>query len=552
MPKKTLLLCLLFSIFLIAVPISAQGAPEQIHAALNSLSENAGQTIQLNDLSNWRWAQESYTDTSFGCPQEGQTYPKVMTLGYRFTLTYKGMVYDYRVSGDSSRVVFCGGTPVDAIETPVAAQSATVSEGAVLCQTPEPGVTYLPARLTPNLRVWVSPGPPNNQRSEPGTDMPIVGEIPGGSIVTVRNGPYCADGMLWWQVDYEGQVGWTVEGRDGEYWLTPIPATALPQDRATLTSDNAATLSLQSAAEISTGTQFALAPEGDQLAVLAAENVRGVWLYDLNALDESPRLLPEVVQLLSLDYSPDGEHLLLGDASGNIRVWNLDAVGTNRLREITQLRGHLSTTSAVAYSPSANIVASVGDAVITTANIQKEHTIILWDLDTVSPLGLLPGHEAPVNAITFSPDATLLASVSGAADSNDNSLRLWNGDNGAAIITLTGHNAPVQAVQFTPDSAFVASADADGLVILWDIVTQEEVNRFEVGASVSSLSFNPDGSLLAISTDNAVQVWDVDEETLLTTLEGHTTPISHVAFNTAGNSLISLSENDLRFWGVAP
>lgn len=560
MPKRLLLIGLLLSTLLLALPMSAQGAPDQIHAALEMLSQNVGTPLQLGDLNNWRWAQESYTDTSFGCPVEGQEYPKVMTLAYRFTLTYKDIVYDYRVSGDSSRVVFCGGTPVDAVETPVAAQNVTLSDesGPVICANPEPGVTYMPTRLTPNLRVRVAPGPPNNQRSEPGTEQPIIGEIPGGAVVTLRNGPFCADGLLWWQADYNGQVGWTVEGRDGNYWLEPAPAEILPADRAMISAANASGLSLLSSAEISSGAQFALSPIDAELALLAPEQVRGVWLYDLDALDNAPRLLQEVVQLLSVSYSPDGERLLLGDTTGNIRVWDLVADADGRMREVTQLRGHVANTRAVAFNPVANIVASVGDAVITTADIPKDHTIILWNLDNVSPLGLLPGHSAPVHALAFSPDGTLLASVSGSDDNTDNTLRLWNGDNGAAIVTLTGHSGPVQSVQFSPDSAFVASADANGTVILWDIVTQEEVRRFAASGEITSVSFSPDGSLLALSSNDTaqgqytVQVWDVNTGEALATLQDHTTPIHQVAFNANGDSLISLGENTLLFWGVTP
>ncbi|MBN1963671.1 MAG: hypothetical protein JW910_03425, partial [Anaerolineae bacterium] len=62
------------------------------------------------------------------------------------------------------------------------------------------------------------------------------GSVPGGESFAVLDGPVCADGFNWWQVDYGGQVGWTVEGSGSEYFLlvyeppTPTPTPGPVQD----------------------------------------------------------------------------------------------------------------------------------------------------------------------------------------------------------------------------------------------------------------------------------------------------------------------------------
>lgn len=84
-----------------------------------------------------------------------------------------------------------------------------------------------PGVITPRLRVngmaRVTPGDPNNLRAQPSTSATRLGTIPGGSIFTVLEGPYCpGDGFVWWRVEFNGQVGWTVEGQNNTYYTEPV------------------------------------------------------------------------------------------------------------------------------------------------------------------------------------------------------------------------------------------------------------------------------------------------------------------------------------------
>ena len=80
-----------------------------------------------------------------------------------------------------------------------------------------------PPRLTVGGRGRVTPGLPNKMRSAPSTGAPQVGSIPGEAVFNVLGGPQCADGYLWWQVEYEGVTGWTANGTGNAYWVEPAP-----------------------------------------------------------------------------------------------------------------------------------------------------------------------------------------------------------------------------------------------------------------------------------------------------------------------------------------
>ncbi|NJL95504.1 MAG: hypothetical protein HC915_18150, partial [Anaerolineae bacterium] len=46
-------------------------------------------------------------------------------------------------------------------------------------------------------------------------------QIPGGAQVRVLAGPTCASGFVYWQVEYNGMVGWTAEGDATTYFMVP-------------------------------------------------------------------------------------------------------------------------------------------------------------------------------------------------------------------------------------------------------------------------------------------------------------------------------------------
>lgn len=84
---------------------------------------------------------------------------------------------------------------------------------------------FLPSRLVVNRQARVTPGLPNTLRSYPGGWA--IGQIPGGGIFTVLEGPQCTFGMAWWRVNYRGQIGWTAEGYGNTYWLEPLGSCAV-------------------------------------------------------------------------------------------------------------------------------------------------------------------------------------------------------------------------------------------------------------------------------------------------------------------------------------
>jgi hypothetical protein len=90
-------------------------------------------------------------------------------------------------------------------------------------QNPSVCPNALPSRLTAGGygRVTTVPYLPNNIRTTSSYGGAVIGQIPAGNIFAVLSGPVCADNTAWWQVNYNGIVGWTGESNSTTYWLEP-------------------------------------------------------------------------------------------------------------------------------------------------------------------------------------------------------------------------------------------------------------------------------------------------------------------------------------------
>lgn len=111
----------------------------------------------------------------------------------------------------------------------------------------------IPSRLAEGMRAEVEPGGVANRiRSEPDTEAEVVAQMLPGSSFLVIGGPECDDDLQlrWWEVDFDGEIGWTAEGEDEEYYLCP------PDDCEAAEGDGAG------------GDSSATAPDGIEVVTL--------------------------------------------------------------------------------------------------------------------------------------------------------------------------------------------------------------------------------------------------------------------------------------------
>ena len=116
---------------------------------------------------------------------------------------------------------------------------------------------------------------------------------------------------------------------------------------------------------------------------------------------------------------------------------------------------------------------------------------------------------------------------------------------------LEGHTDKVTSISFSPDGKMLASGSKDKTISLWSIDGKKIAKLRGHGASVTSVSFSRDGKMLASgSEDNTVRLWRTDgTEKEIAILRGHSASVTSISFSPDGQIIASASnDKTVKLW----
>ena len=186
----------------------------------------------------------------------------------------------------------------------------------------------------------------------------------------------------------------------------------------------------------------------------------------------------------SLVVAPDGT-IISGGEDGRTKLWSLD--GQRR-----GLEGHTAPVLGLALSADGSKLA--------TASVDR--SIRVWDVGSATEIGApLLVQANSVQSVVMSPDGQSLVSRHASGD-----IRVWNLATGESRLLDTVPGASNIAV--APDHRSVAVGESGGVRVL--AVDGAPARRLSAGATVVSVTFSPDGKMLAAGgVGGEVLLWDL-------------------------------------------
>lgn len=242
---------------------------------------------------------------------------------------------------------------------------------------------------------------------------------------------------------------------------------------------------------------LAVAPDG-RLAVIGLADGH-LLFWDVIRWTEARKVLAHQVEncgaaVTGLDFAPDGRLLLSSGLDGYIRLWEANS-GRERRKIVSN-----PSTRHVAFDPT-------GERFLGVAG---NNTVTVYDLDeSAKPMRVQSSFQArgPGSIAAFTGQATRL-------------VRTFPAQQTVEILETQPY---LQVGSFTDHT----------------------------GPAISLAVCAPVGWALSGSTDKTVRLWEVDTGNLIRSFEGHSAPVTCVAFAPDGKSAVSVG-GEVRLWDLPP
>jgi WD40 repeat protein len=273
--------------------------------------------------------------------------------------------------------------------------------------------------------------------------------------------------------------------------------------------------------------------------------------------------------VLCLDIEKTGKYLVSGSYDTKVILWDFDTGN-----QLSIFEGHKSGVWNVKISPDNKYVASGSWDNNNNALGSSHNCLNILDLkslklikslsvepDRYKTLGMIAESDAfvanGIYKIYFNPDASKVAAITRGGD-----LFIWDIRNNFNKSLYNFKDTEYELLSLSPDWNYVACCErkrtmADTSFYLLKVGTNEVIAKFDYPKrSVIETYFSPSSKyIVSISGNrikrNEIDIWDVQTQELLFTLNGHSNVIRSIAFSNNNKYIASAGEDNLvNLWNI--
>ena len=231
----------------------------------------------------------------------------------------------------------------------------------------------------------------------------------------------------------------------------------------------------------------------------------------------------------------DKNILVLGLQNGSFSIYSMNNFENKYSLKISEAK-----ISSLSINPSGKWIA-FGSKYL--------NQLFVWEWKSETYIYKQQGHMNDINVIAFSPEGGQLAS-----GADDGRIKIFDISSSNCLITFVEHTAKVTGLQYALNKSNVlVSSSLDGTIRAYDLIKYKNFRIMTTPKQTQLICCSVDfsGEIVAagsLDTYN-IFVWSLKTGDLIDVLNGHTGPVSCLAFSHINDILVSGSwDNTVKMW----